>query len=99
MNYVNSSNFNTEVLQSEKTVLLDFYADWCGPCQMLSPILEEIAAERADIKVCKVDVDSDPQLAMQFGINSIPALFVFKGGRITNQSLGLRSKADIINML
>jgi len=99
MNYVNSSNFNTEVLQSEKTVLLDFYADWCGPCQMLSPILEELAAERADIKVCKVDVDSDPQLAMQFGINSIPALFVFKGGRITNQSLGLRSKADIINML
>lgn len=99
MNYVNSENFKTEVLDCDRTVLLDFYADWCGPCQMLSPILEEIAAERADVKVCKVDVDKDPQLAMQFGINSIPALFVFKNGEIVNQSLGLRPKDAIINML
>ena len=99
MNYVNSENFKTEVLDCDRTVLLDFYADWCGPCQMLSPILEEIAAERADVKGCKGDVDKDPQLAMQFGINSIPALFVFKNGEIVNQSLGLRPKDAIINML
>ena len=99
MNYVNGANFEMEVLKSEQTVLLDFYADWCGPCQMLSPILEEVAALRPDVKICKVDVDKDPALAMQFGINSIPALFVIKGGQVTNQSLGLRAKQDILNML
>ncbi len=99
MNFVTTDNFKAEVLESEKTVLLDFYADWCGPCQMLSPILAEIEEERPDIKICKVNTDKDPALAIQFGINSIPALFVIKDGEIKGQSLGLRSKADILSML
>ncbi len=96
---ITSENFHDVVLNSDKTVLLDFYADWCGPCQMLSPILEEVAAERPDIRICKVNVDDEPQLAATFGINSIPALFVIKNSEVVNQSLGLRSKSDILNML
>lgn len=96
---ITNDNFHDEVLNSDKTVLLDFYADWCGPCQMLSPILEEISAERSDVKICKVNVDDEPQLTATFGINSIPALFVIKNSEVTAQSLGLRSKEDILKML
>ncbi len=96
---ITNDNFIAEVLDSDKTVLLDFYADWCGPCQMLAPILAEIESERDDVKICKVNVDEEPALATNFGINSIPALFVVKNSEVTAQSLGLRSKEEILKML
>ena len=96
---VNYENFREEVLNSEKPVLLDFWAPWCGPCRMVSPILEEIAQERPDIKVVKVNVDEQPQLAAQFGIMSIPALMVVKEGRVVNQAVGARPKNAILSLL
>ena len=96
---LNRETFQAEVLQSPQTVLLDFWAHWCGPCRMVGPILEEIAAERPDIKVCKVNVDEQPELASQFGVMSIPTLLVIKGGQIANRSVGARPKADILGML
>ena len=97
--HVTKDTFEKEVLQSEKTVLLDFWASWCGPCRMVSPVLDEIAAERPDIKVCKVNVDEEVQLATQFGIMSIPTLMVFKNGEKTNQALGALPKARILDLL
>ena len=97
--HINKSNFQNEVLNSEKTVLLDFWAPWCGPCRMVSPIVDEIAAERGDVKVGKVNVDEQPELASQFGIMSIPTLVVMKDGRITDQLVGARPKAQILAML
>ena len=97
--HVTKENFEQEVLQSDRTVLLDFWAAWCGPCRMIAPTLEEIAQEREDIKVCKVDVDADPELSIRYGISSIPTLLVFENGQIKNKSLGLRSKAQILEML
>ena len=82
------SNFQEEVLNSSKPVLVDFWASWCGPCRMVSPIVDEIAEERQDIKVGKVNVDEQPELASQFGIMSIPTLMVFKNGKIANQAMG-----------
>ena len=96
---VTQEDFERQVLQSDGTVLLDFWAQWCGPCQMLAPTLEEIAEEREDIKVCKVDVDRDPQLAIRYGINTIPTLLVMENGQVKNKSIGLRSKAQILDML
>ena len=95
---VNKDNFET-VKNSEKTVLLDFYADWCGPCRMVSPLVDEIAEERSDIFVGKVNVDNEPELAEQFGIFSIPTLVVMKGGQVVNQSAGARPKNQILDML
>ena len=95
---VNKDNFN-EIKNSEKTVLLDFYADWCGPCRMVSPIVDEIAAEHPEIKVVKINVDQQPELAQAYGVMSIPALFVLKNGKVVNQSLGAKPKAQILNML
>lgn len=96
---INKGNFQNEVINSESTVLLDFYADWCGPCRMVSPIVDEIAEERADIKVGKINVDEESELAERFGIFSIPALVVIKDGKIVNQSVGARPKAQILAML
>ena len=96
---INESNFREEVLQSEKPVLLDFWASWCGPCRMVLPIVEEIAEENPDIKVGKVNVDEEQELAAQFQVYSIPSLFVMKNGRIVNQSVGAKSKEEILGML
>lgn len=96
---INQRNFQTEVINSDKPVLLDFWASWCGPCRMVAPILEEIAAERPDIKVGKVNVDEQPELAGQFGVMSIPTLVVMKNGRAVRQSVGAQPKERILSML
>ena len=95
---VNQDNF-AEVKNSDKTVLVDFYADWCGPCRMVSPIVDEIAAEHPEYLVCKVNVDSEPALAQQFGIASIPTLVVMKNGNVVQQVSGARPKAQILKLL
>ena len=94
---VNKNNFNQEVLNSDKPVLMDFWAPWCGPCRMVVPLVEEIAKERSDIKVVKINVDEEQ--AMQFGVMSIPTLVVMKNGKIVNQATGARPKAQILAML
>ncbi|MBQ8850542.1 MAG: thioredoxin [Clostridia bacterium] len=96
---VNKTNFDTAVKNSEKTVLLDFYADWCGPCRMVSPIVDEIAEERSDILVGKINVDDSPELAMQFGIVSIPTLIVMKNGEAVNKMVGARPKSEILSAI
>ncbi len=96
---INKNNFQSEVLNSEKKVLLDFWAPWCGPCRMVVPIVEEIADERPDIKVGKVNVDEEAELASQFGIMSIPTLVVIEKGKIVNQAMGARPKEAILSML
>lgn len=95
---INQGNFES-VKNSERPVLLDFYADWCGPCRMLSPVVDEIADERGDILVGKINVDEEEDLAREFGIFSIPTLVVMKGGRVVSQSAGVRPKAQILAML
>ena len=97
--HINKNNFRNEILNSEMPVLLDFWASWCGPCRMVSPIVDEIAAERCDIKVGKVNVDEERELAGQFGVMSIPTLVVIKGGRVVNQMVGARPKSQILAML
>ena len=97
--HVNNSNFMEEVVNSDKPVLLDFWADWCGPCRMVGPILDEIAQERPDIKVCKINVTENPELAAQFKVMSIPALVVLKDGKIVKQAVGARPKSQILEML
>ena len=96
---INKNNFQSEVLNSEKKVLLDFWAPWCGPCRMVVPMVEEIAKERPDIKVGKINVDENPELASQFGIMSIPTLVVIENGNIVNQAMGARPKEAILGML
>ena len=96
---VNKNNFNQEVLNSDKPVLMDFWAPWCGPCRMVGPLVEEIAKERSDIKVVKINVDEEQELAMQFRVMSIPTLVVMKNGKIANQVTGARPKAQILAKL
>ena len=96
---ISKENFASEVLNSNKTVLLDFYADWCAPCRMVGPIVSEIANERRDVKVGKINVDEQPELAAQFQVMSIPMLAVIKNGKLKNQVVGYRSKKQIEEML
>ena len=97
--YINRNNFKEEVLSSDKPVLLDFWAPWCGPCRMLSPIVEDIAQNHPEVKVAKVNVDDENELAAQFGVMSIPTLVVMKNGEIVNRAVGLCSKNAILAML
>ena len=92
-------NFQKEVVESDRPVLIDFWADWCGPCRMLSPIVDEIASERSDVKFCKVNVDEQSELAVRFGVMSIPTVVAMKDGKIVNQSVGVRPKEAILAML
>ena len=101
MSYINVTvnNFEEEVLNSDKPVLIDFWASWCGPCRMIAPIVEEIAEERSDIKVAKINVDDEPALANKFGVMSIPTLVVMKDGEVVNQAVGVRPKAQILSLI
>lgn len=96
---VTKDTFAQEVLNSDKTVLVDFWASWCGPCRMLSPVVDEVAQERSDVKVCKVNIDDEQALAVEYGVMSIPTLMVFQSGKAVNTSVGVVPKAKILSML
>ena len=96
---VNKDNFQEVVLNSDKPVLVDFWASWCGPCRMVAPVLEEIANERSDVKVCKINVDEEPELASRYNVMSIPTLLVMREGQVVNQSVGAKPKSQILSML
>lgn len=97
--HITNENFDQEVLQSDKPVLLDFWAGWCGPCMMLAPVVEELADEVAEAKICKVNVDEQPELAMQFHVANIPMLVVMKDGKIVSKDVGVKNKEELLEML
>lgn len=96
---ITKNNFESEVIKSDKKVLLDFYAEWCGPCRMVGPVVEEIANEYPEYKICKINVDEQPELAASFQVMSIPSLFVMENGKVINQALGAKTKAQLLEML
>ena len=96
---ITNANFEAEVLNSDKPVLLDFWASWCGPCRMIAPVIDKLAEERPDVKFGKINVDEEPRLAAQFGVVSIPTLVVMDGGAIVNMAVGARPKEMILEML
>ena len=96
---INKENFENLVLKSNKTVLLDFYADWCGPCRTLMPVIEQISDENPDITVGKINIDSEPELAQKFGVMTIPSLFVIKNGAVVSSSVGVKPKRAILEMI
>ena len=96
---ITKDNFQAEVLDAKGTVLVDFWASWCGPCKMIGPIIDQIADERTDVKVCKINVDDEPELAAKFRVMSIPTLIVFKDGQVVTQSMGVKPKTAILAML
>ncbi len=96
---ITAQNFEQEVLQSDKPVLVDFYADWCGPCKMMAPVIDEIAEEAADIKVGKLNIDNEMEIAQKYGVMSIPTLIVFKNGEEVKRDLGAKPKKAVLDML
>lgn len=97
--HINHESFEKIIAQNGKAVLVDFWATWCGPCRMIAPVLEEVAKERPDVTVCKVDVDEERELALEYGVSSIPTLLVFRDGKVVNQSIGAMPKERILAML
>ena len=97
--HVDQSSFEQEVLRSDKPVLVDFFATWCGPCKMLGPTIEEVEAERSDIKVVKVDIDECPRIANQYRISAVPSVFVFRNGKVAAQTMGVRPKEQIYQLI
>lgn len=96
---VTKDNFDKEITEAKETVLVDFWAAWCMPCKMLSPVIDAIAEERKDVKICKINIDEEQELAIRFGIMSIPTVMVFKGGKVAGKSIGLVSKEEILSLL